>query len=500
MSSVRQSELQPADMDCNLHGEDCKLHDRGTLLDGLSPGEYSPEDQRAKRNRGPSKKAMNILIIDDETSLRHTLRTALETMGHRVAEARDGSQALEQLGQRTFDLAFLDLRLGREQGMDLLPELIKVAPGLDVVVITAFATIATAVEAMRRGAFDYLPKPYTPDQLRLVLERSAQVRRLRAHVDDLEAQVRAVVPEAELKTQVPAMQQAIDVAVKAAATSATILLRGESGTGKGVLARTIHAQSRRAAGPFITVHCPNLSAELLESELFGHVRGAFTGAVRDTVGKVAAAEGGTLFLDEVGDLPFALQPKLLRLLQEMRFERVGETRTRECDVRILAATSRNLEADVASGRFRQDLFYRLNVIEVTLPPLRQRRADLLPLAEHLLRFFQGQTGKSLLGFTEEARAALLRYPWPGNVRELRNAVERGVILATGPLVGLAELPAQVGSEVRSGVEVGGRATLDQLEAEHIRRILAETQTIEEAATVLGVDPSTLYRKRKRYGL
>jgi NtrC-family two-component system response regulator AlgB len=443
---------------------------------------------------------MNILIIDDEASLRRTLRLALESMGHQAVEARDSAQALDLIAHRHFDVAFLDLRLSREQGLDVLPELLRLAPALHVVVITAYATVATAVEAMRRGAFDYLPKPYTPEQVRHVLERSGQVRRLQSRVETLEAQVRSVVPEADLKTQEPMMQAALDLAFKAADSEATILLRGESGTGKGVLARAIHARSPRAAGPFVTVNCPSLSAELLESELFGHVRGAFTGAVRDTLGKVAAAEGGTLLLDEVGELPAALQPKLLRLLQEKRYERIGETQTRVGDVRILAATNRDLGKETAAGRFREDLLYRLNVIELAIPPLRLRPADVLPLAEHLLRFFAAQASKTLSDFTDEARAAIQRYPWPGNVRELRNAIERGVILAAGPLVGLADLPVQIGAPPRAGVEVGSRVTLDQIEAEHIRQVLGSVVTIEEAAEVLGIDPSTLYRKRKRYGL
>jgi NtrC-family two-component system response regulator AlgB len=443
---------------------------------------------------------MNILLIDDEASLRRTMRTALETMGHHVREAKDRSQALELLGHHLFDLAFLDLRLAREQGLDLLPELLRLAPGLDVVIMTAYATIETAVEAMRRGAFDYLPKPFTPDQLRLLLGRVSQLRHLQSHVEELEEQVRSIVPETDLRTEEPAMQQALDFVFKAAASAATILLRGESGTGKGVLARTIHARSSRSAAPFVTVQCPSLSAELLESELFGHVRGAFTGAVRDTMGKAAAAEGGTLFLDEIADLPPALQPKLLRLLQEKRFERIGETLTRACNVRIVAATNRNLEAETAAGKFREDLLYRINVIEVTLPPLRQRRRDILPLAEHLLHFFARQTGKAITTFSDEAREALLRYPWPGNLRELRNALERAVILAATDVIGLADLPSQVGSPSRLGIEVGGAMTLEQLEAEHIRRVLATTATIEEAAHVLGIDASTLYRKRKRYGL
>ncbi len=443
---------------------------------------------------------MNILIIDDDGSVRRTLRITLESMGHRVTEAANSAQALELLGHRPFDLAFLDLRLAREQGLDVLPELLRLAPGLHVVIVTAYATIETAVEAMRRGAFDYLPKPFTPDGLRVALDRSEKVRRLTARVDELEDQVRSVVPEVDLETQEPAQQQALELAFKAAASEATILICGESGTGKGVLARAVHARSPRAAGPFVTVHSPSLSRELLESELFGHVRGAFTGAVRDTFGKVAAADGGTLFLDEIGDLPPTVQPRLLRLLQEKRYERVGETRTRAGDVRVVAATNRDLAAEVAAGRFREDLLYRINVIEVTLPPLRQRPRDVLPLADHLLAFFARSTGKGLTGFTDEARAAFGCYPWPGNLRELRNAVERGVILAGGPLVGLADLPVQVGAPTTSGVEVGARVTIDQLEAEHIRRVLAVTPTVEEAAGVLGIDPSTLYRKRKRYGL
>src|SRR5262249_41387682 len=317
-------------------------------------------------------------------------------------------------GHGLFDVAFLDLRLGREQGMDVLPAFLRLAPGLAVVVVTAYATIETAVEAMRRGALDYLPKPFTPNQLRLVLDRVSRLRRLQSHVEELEMQVRSTVPEADLQTEDPSMRQAMQVAFKAAPMEATILLRGESGTGKGLLAQAVHARSPRSAGPFVTVHCPSLSVELLESELFGHVRGAFTGAVQDTLGKVAVAEGGTLFLDEVGDLPLALQPKLLRLLQEKRYERLGETRTRACDVRILAATNHDLEAAAAAGKFREDLLYRLNVIEVVLPPLRQRPHDILPLAKHLLQFFARQSSKPVTGFTEEARAALLRYPWPGN--------------------------------------------------------------------------------------
>ncbi|MBY0527253.1 MAG: sigma-54 dependent transcriptional regulator [Gemmataceae bacterium] len=444
---------------------------------------------------------MKILLIDDDASLRKSLRLALESMSHKVTEAGDSGQAQEHLGNGLFDVSFLDLRLGKEKGLDVLPMLLRLTPGLAIVVVTAYATIETAVEAMRRGAIDYLPKPFTPNQLRMVLDRIARIRQLQSHVEDLEEQVRAVVPEADLQTEEPIMRQALAVTFKAAPSEASVLLTGESGTGKGVLARAIHIRSLRAGGPFVTVHCPSLSHELLESELFGHMRGAFTGAVQDTLGRVAAAEGGTLFLDEIGDVPVAVQPKLLRLLQEKRYERVGETRTRVGDVRILAATNRDLRAAVAAGAFREDLLYRLNVIEVELPPLRQRRKDLLPLAEHLLVFFARQSGKAVTGFTDDARSAILRYPWPGNVRELRNAIERGIILTGSTTVGVSELPAQVGSALPPcTLEIGGAVTLDQLEAEHIRRVLAQAPTMEQAAEVLGIDPSTLYRKRKRYGL
>ena len=443
---------------------------------------------------------MDLLLIDDEVSLRRTMRSTLESMGHAVAEAAAGEQAVAQLRRQHFDLAFLDLRLGRESGLDVLSALQREAPELAVVLVTAYASVDSAVEAMRRGAFDYLPKPFTPNQLRVVLERWQVVHRLRNRVALLEEQVRAANPEADLQTQEPAMRQALDVAFQVAASEATVLLRGESGTGKGVLARAIHARSPRAAGPFVTVHCPSLSAELLESELFGHVKGAFTGAVQDTEGKAAAAEGGTLFLDEVGDLPPAVQPKLLRLLQDRSYERVGETRSRLADVRIVAATNRDLAAEATAGRFREDLLYRLNVIEVELPPLRQRPRDLQPLAEHLLRFFARQAGKPVTHFSPAAQAALARHGWPGNERELRNAVERGVILAAGEEVDLGHLPVQLSGAPAARVEVGGRVTLEALEKEHIRRVLATAPSLNEAAVVLGINPSTLYRKRKDYGL
>jgi len=443
---------------------------------------------------------MKLLLIDDEATLRRTLRITLESMGHEVAEAATGELALRRLGEDHFDLAFLDLRLGRDKGLELLPELPRAAPDTGVVVMTAFASIDTAVEAMRLGAFDYLPKPFTPDQIRVVIDRWNLVRGLRHQVSDLQEQIREAAPEVELRSDEAAMQAVLDVAMRVAASDATVLLRGESGTGKGVLARAIHEHSARAGKTFVTVHCPSLSAELLESDLFGHMRGAFTGAVKDTEGKVAAAEGGTIFFDEIGDLPLALQPKLLRFAHEKRYERVGETRTRSGDVRLLAATNRDLDAEVKAGRFREDLYYRLNVIEIKLPPLRERRKDILRLADHLLGFFARQNAKRITGFTPEARAALERYSWPGNLRELRNAIERSVILSADSEIGVAHLPAQVGKPSMDRMEPGMAVTLEQLEVEHMRRILASSASLDDAAATLGIDLSTLYRKRKRYGL
>jgi NtrC-family two-component system response regulator AlgB len=446
--------------------------------------------------------AVRILIVDDEPNIRRTLRAALEAMGHTASEAASTSEATRAVARQPYDAAMIDLRLGQESGLDLLEPLLAQSPRIAVIVITAYASVDTAVEAMRRGAFDYLPKPFTPSLVRAVLERVARERGLRDRVADLEDQIRREVPEIDLGSKDPDFQRVLELLRRVAPTDAPVLIRGENGTGKGVLAHTLHAWSRRASGPFVTVSCPSLSPDLLESDLFGHARGAFTGAVRDTVGKVAAAEGGTLLLDEVGELPLALQPKLLRFLQERRFERVGEATTRQADVRLVAATNRNLEEAVAAGTFREDLLYRLNVVEVALPPLR-KRTDILSLTDHLLAFFARQTGRRLTGLTAEARQALACYAWPGNLRELRNTIERASILAAGPEVGLADLPERIARSPRDAarpLEVGQPVTLEQLEIEHIRRIVAVAPSLDEAARTLGIDPSTLYRKRKQFGL
>ena len=371
-------------------------------------------------------------------------RSDLESLQHRVTEVDCGDRAKQLLDETTFDVAFLSQRLCVEPGLELLPELLRIAPGLNVIVIAADPAIETAVEVMRLGRLSTTceNRSRRSNFNRCCIGRFA-ARRLQSKTESFEQQVRAVAPEALLRSDEPAMCRTLEMAFKVAASKATLLLRGESGTGKGVLARVIHARSERAAGPFVTVYCPSLSAGLLQSELFGHVRGAFTGAVHDTLGKVTAAQGGTLFLDEIGDLPFALQPQLLRLLQENRYEQVGALQTRECDIRLLAATHRDLNARVAGGVFREDLLHRLNVIEIILPALRERPADIPLLATHFLQLFSRQSAKPMSGFTQEALAAIQCYRWPGNVRELRNAIERAVILASTDLIGLADLPTQI---------------------------------------------------------
>ena len=439
---------------------------------------------------------MRILVVDDERTIRNTFRVAIEAFGHDVELASNTQDALQLLkGVGGFDVAFLDLKLSQESGLDLLPSLLELSPRLTVVIVTAFASIETAVEAMRRGAFDYLPKPCTPEQIRQLLVRAEKTRRLENRVAELESRLSSESPDIDLETRSPAMQKVLDVATRAADSEATILLLGESGTGKSVMARTIHQQSPRRGHAFVTVSCPSLSRELLESELFGHVKGAFTGALADTWGKVAAADGGTLFLDEIGDLPLEVQSRILRLLQEREYERVGETRPRKANVRVISATNHDLKAAADDGRFREDLFYRLNVISLTLPPLRERVADIPQLAGRMLAFFAGHSGKLANTLSPEACTALERHPWPGNLRELRNVLERAVILSSGPTIGVADLSESV--QPSSDLRIGGHFSLEAIENEHIRGVIAATHSLDEAASVLGIDPATLYRRRRK---
>ncbi|MGC4072116.1 MAG: sigma-54 dependent transcriptional regulator [Nibricoccus sp.] len=443
---------------------------------------------------------MRVLIVDDEPSIRKITGLAVESMGHDVVSAPNGARALKELEQEACDACFLDVNLGTEDGLAVLEKLLKAQPGLVVIMFTAYASIATAVEAMRRGAFDFIPKPFTPDQIRQVLDKVGRTRKLEQKVRQLESQITEETPGLDLTSAEPAMQKLLQIAFKAAETPATVLILGPSGTGKSVLAREVHRRSAQKENAFVTVNCPSLSRELLESELFGHVKGSFTGAVNDTMGKVAAADGGTLFLDEIGELPLEIQPKLLRLLQEREYERVGEPKIRKANVRVIAATNRNLVDEVKAGRFREDLYYRLNVINVMLPGLKDRPGDLMRLAENYRVFFSERMGKRITAFSPAVKEAFVRYAWPGNLRELRNVIERAVILASTDAIEPADLPEEFSHQADSSIAVGARVTLDALETEHIRRVLASAKNLDEAAKTLGIDPATLYRKRQKLGL
>src|SRR5579872_5201458 len=358
---------------------------------------------------------LRVLIVDDEKNIRQTLSVFLDKLGCAVELAASGEAALAVVSRRPVDLVFLDLRLGNERGEDLIPRLLSLAPALPIVVFTAYATVETAVETLKRGAWDYLAKPYTPEQIRQVVNRARERRALALRVSDLENQLASATPELDLTSQSAPMHQVFDLIARAARSNVQVLFRGETGTGKTALARVLHAQSMRRDHPFAVVNCPTLSEELLASELFGHARGAFTGAVKDQPGRVDAADGGTLFLDEIGEIPSALQAKLLRFLQDKQYERIGENETRTADVRIVAATNRDIEADIKAGHFREDLFYRLNVVEIRIPPLRQRPEDILPLARRFVAFFAGTIGRRGIELSKEAEAMMLAYSWPGNV-------------------------------------------------------------------------------------
>jgi two-component system, NtrC family, response regulator AlgB len=439
-----------------------------------------------------------VLVVDDERNIRTTLTVCLEGIGAKVIAVGTPDAALGAAERDPFDLAFVDLRLGAHDGMALIPKLLAARPGLAIVVITAYATIDTAVETIKRGATEFLAKPFTPAQIRHVVDQVLARKTAELKIAGLEAQLADELPGVDVATESPKMRATLELATRAAAADAPMLLRGESGTGKSVLARLVHARSKRAAQPFVTVSCPTLSEELLASELFGHAVGAFTGAVRDQPGRVEAAEGGTLFLDEIGDISPGLQAKLLRFLQDKHFERVGETRTRHVDVRVIAATNRDLDADVAAGRFREDLLFRLNVIEIAVPALRERPEDIVEMARRFLAFFAKAAARPVPELSPAAAAALRAYAWPGNVRELRNALERAVILYPSLTLGVEALPDRIAGSASAPPKVGGDFTLDQLEREHIERVVARTATLDDAAAILGIDASTLYRKRKKY--
>ena len=464
----------------------------------INPKTHEYEMHAHKEKSGQLSKR-NVLVVDDETNIRKTMAICLELEGCQVRAVSNFDDAVIEIKQHVFDVAFLDLRLGTRNGLELIPYLQFHSPRAKIVMITAYASIDSAIEAIRMGATDYIPKPFTPAQIKVVIDKISEIADMQGQIEYLKSSLTANVPEIDFSTTSPAMQKVMAVAREAAATSANILLKGESGTGKTVLAKAIHDWSPRSDKPFLSVSCPSLAAELLESELFGHARGAFTGALKDFPGRISMCQGGTLFLDEIGDLPLAIQPKLLRFIQERKYERIGENITRNADVRLIAASNLDLSTAVTDGRFREDLFYRLNVVEIEIPPLRERNEDIAAMASRMLRFFGCSNHRTYKGFTAEALESLKKYSWPGNLRELRNMIERISIFCKTEMVGRECLPDKVVASIENP-SLGDALQLDKIEEIHIRRVLASSSSILQAAAILGIDAATLWRKRKKYGI
>jgi two-component system response regulator AtoC len=388
-----------------------------------------------------------ILVVDDDPDIQEVLKDRLESLGYRVLVASNGKEGLELVEKQNPQIVLLDIEMPGMSGLEVLKEIRRRGIDVTVVMITAYGTIERAVQAMREGAYDFIPKPFEPEHIALTVEKALERESLKREVEILSEEVGEryrLVVGASAK-----MRQAIETAKKAAASKATVLLLGESGTGKEIFARAIHNWGEQKGKPFVAINCVGLSKELLESELFGHEKGAFTGAHELKKGKMELAHGGTVFLDEVGDISAELQTKFLRFLQEREFERVGGTKPIHVDVRIVAATNRELDAAVNEGRFREDLYYRLNVIPIALPPLRERKEDIAELARFFMRRFSQETKKNFTEIAREARDKLLAYDWPGNVRELANVIERGIVLGQGPHIALQDLPPRI-----AGAEVG----------------------------------------------
>jgi NtrC-family two-component system response regulator AlgB len=440
-----------------------------------------------------------LLVVDDEKNIREALGRFLGSREHEIAIAESGREALALMDRDgAFDLVLSDWRMAEMNGLELLNAIKAKFPTTIVILMTAYGTIQNAVAAMKAGAYDYVTKPFSLDQIQHAVDRALEVKELRTANRALRNSIDGVPL---LTTGSHEFRSLIETAHAAASSDATILLTGESGTGKNVLARQIHEWSSRRERPFVIVNCTTLSEHLLESELFGHMKGSFTGAIKDKPGRLEAANGGTVFLDEIAELSPGLQSKFLRFLEDERFERVGGEQTIKVDARIIAATNRSLSQEINAARFRSDLYYRLNVINLRVPALRERPEDILPLAEMFLAETAARNSRIGLQFSDEARKTLVAYSWPGNIRELRNAVERAVVLSRGATLRNEDLPDILFQpSARRNGNLPEQSTLEQIEQEHIRRVLALAPTLEDAAATLGICISTLWHKRKRYHL
>lgn len=446
--------------------------------------------------------AGSILIVDDQQSMCEMLETDLRLRGHQTRWCLSADAALAIIREHDIDVVLTDVRMPGTSGLQLCEELHRTRPDLPVVVMTAFGSLETAVSAMRAGAYDFITKPVELDLLALTIDRAVERKQLGKQVKLLTEQQSPARPFGELLGDSPAMQRIYDQLPRLAASDASVLITGESGTGKELVARWIHDHSPRASQPYVAINCAAMSETLLESELFGHTRGAFTDARQDRKGLFLEAQGGTLLLDEIGDMPSAMQVKLLRALEENRLRPVGSDREIPFDVRVLAATHRDLETAVEDERFRADLFYRINVIQLHLPPLRARGTDVLELAKHFVNHFAAKAGRPIEGFDSAVAERLLAYSWPGNIRELRNVIERAVTLTRHNLLTVEDLPEKVRDHRSSTVYIGGDDPTDLVPMEEIERryiahvLKAVDNNQSQAARILGVDRKTLYRKLK----
>ena len=443
-----------------------------------------------------------ILVVDDEASARGGLEKLLGQAGYAVTTAADGALALEAATERAPDVVVTDLKMPNMDGMTLLAKLREQDTHLPVIVTTAFGDVSNAVDAMRAGAADFITKPIDFDVLLLAIERALEHREVRAEAENLRRQLRARDDDGlqGLLGTSPAMQKVYRVARQVAGSKATVLITGESGTGKGELAKAVHALSPRAKAPMVSLHCAAIPETLLEAELFGHEKGAFTGADKRRVGRFEQAHGGTLFLDEIGDIPAMMQVKLLRVLQERSIERIGSGQTIPVDVRLLAATNKDLATEVREGRFREDLYYRLNVVAIEMPPLRLRGADVFSLAQHFLQRFARDNHKPIDGFTEPARTKILAHRWPGNVRELENAVERAVVMCEGTRIDAEDLPFDAAQPIAGPVRIPG-STMAEIERHAILSTLEAVEgSTTKAAELLDISIRTIQYRLAEYGM